>query len=67
MRVGKIKYVIPIMTIKESLKPDTDIISNMMDGQEVVNIRDELIPVLRLHEFFNIIPPSQKLYAAIGI
>jgi len=65
VRVGNTRYTIPIVSIQESLQPDKNQISKMMDGQEVVNIRDRLLPVLRLHEFFHI--ESEKKELSEGI
>ena len=52
VRVGDTKFTIPIVTIKESLKPEQRMISRMIDGQEIANIRDQLVPVVRVHELF---------------
>ncbi len=54
VRVGQAHYIIPIASIKESLRPKDGDITPMMDGQEVVNIRGALVPVVRLHEIFNL-------------
>ncbi len=65
IRVGTTQYTIPIVSIKESLRPDEKIISRMMDGQEIVNIRSQLLPVLRLHDFFNIESETTELSEGI--
>ncbi len=51
-RVGKNLYIIPIIAIKESLKADRRYITRTMDGQEIINIRGQLIPIVRLSEIF---------------
>lgn len=65
VRVGKTRYTIPIVSIKESLKPEKGMVSKLMDGQEVVNIRNQLLPVIRLHEFFNIASDTEELSEGI--
>jgi two-component system chemotaxis sensor kinase CheA len=37
----------------------------MMDGQEIVNIRNQLLPVVRLHEIFNIESDTTELWEGI--
>ena len=53
VRVGRTFYTIPMLAICESLQPARDDITIMNDGQEMVHIRSELLPVLRLHELHN--------------
>jgi len=53
-RVSDAIYAIPTLDIKESLQIDQSKIVNLIDGQEVINVRDNLIPVIRLHELNNI-------------
>ncbi len=53
VRVGRTFYTIPMLAICESLQPAKGDITIMNDGQEMVHIRSELLPVLRLHELHN--------------
>lgn len=61
VRVEDAIYTIPISAIRESLKISKDQITEMTDFQEVVRIRDQLIPVIRLHEFFGGTPNGKNL------
>lgn len=54
VRVGKTRYMIPLIAVKESLQPAGKDITRTMDGQEIVNIRGKLLPVVRLHELLNV-------------
>lgn len=54
VRVGAEKYIIPTVAITESLKPKPDQISSVLQKGEVVNVRGELIPLLRLHDLLHI-------------
>ncbi|MBF0277325.1 MAG: chemotaxis protein CheA [SAR324 cluster bacterium] len=67
IRVGTMIYVIPIVGIRESLKPKKEAISATNDGLEVVLIREELIPVIRLHELHQLKPDSKDLNDGIVI
>ena len=53
LRVGDTCYTLPLLTIRESLRPQRKQITTTPDGQELVRVREELIPVVRLHEVFN--------------
>ncbi|NOR26454.1 MAG: chemotaxis protein CheA, partial [Desulforhopalus sp.] len=54
LRTGSSKYILPILSIKESFQPTPDAITVSPDGQELVKVRDNLLPILRLHELHNI-------------
>ncbi len=50
MKIGHSIYAIPTLDIKESLQVQKEQIVDLIDGQEIVKIRDRLVPVLRLME-----------------
>ncbi len=65
--VGDVKYAIPIVAIKEALQPMASQISVTMDGLELIKVRDEIYPVIRLHEFLGKTPRYHSLEAGILI
>ncbi len=52
--VGNSRYTIPTKAIKESFRPDTKDILKDPDGNEMIMVRGNCYPVLRLHEFFRV-------------
>ncbi len=54
VRVGRDIYVIPIMSISESLQLDPSLISRYKGKADLYKLRDEYIPILRLHDVFQI-------------
>lgn len=54
VKVGYNRYTIPINSIKECLQPTGDQITCMPDNLEVVSIRGELLPVIRLQELYDV-------------
>ncbi|MBD3166811.1 chemotaxis protein CheA [bacterium] len=54
VRVGETTYVIPIVAIQRSLLAEEENITQLVDGQEVMRIRDKLLPAVRLSEFFGV-------------
>ncbi len=67
IRVGNIRYTLPLINIKESLQPSEADVTKTPDGHEIVNIRGKFIPVIRLHKLFNIEPEREKLSEGIII
>ena len=65
VRVGNTLYVIPIVAIKESFKIETRQLTKTMDGQEIVNVRGKLIPVVRVHELLAIKAGTSELREGI--
>jgi two-component system chemotaxis sensor kinase CheA len=46
---GSEKYIIPSLSIVESLRPSEDMISRAAGRGEVINVRGEILPLVRLH------------------
>ncbi|MBF0543149.1 MAG: chemotaxis protein CheA [Candidatus Riflebacteria bacterium] len=59
LRVGKSLYTIPLLSIRESLKPTSDNLFIGPDKCEIVKLRKDLIPIVRLHQLFRR-PGGQK-------
>ncbi len=54
IQVGKARYTIPIISIKESFKPKEGEAIIDPDGNEMIMIRGECHPVLRLHRLYKV-------------
>ncbi len=53
--VGDVKYILPLSSIVESLQPTSEMIKKIGDGsQDLLMLREEFIPVVRLHKLFDI-------------
>ncbi|MGE4290994.1 MAG: Hpt domain-containing protein [Desulfovibrio sp.] len=61
IRVGSSQYTLPLLSIRESFRPEMKQVTVTMDGQEVVKVRDDMIPVVRLHELYNAEPDVVEL------
>ncbi len=62
IRVGEEHFILPLSAIIETLKPEEDMIKQIGDEEsEVLMLRNEFIPVVRLHTTFNITPQNHKL------
>ncbi|MFH1841955.1 MAG: chemotaxis protein CheA [bacterium] len=67
VRVGPARYSIPMLSIREALRVDSAMITNTPEGDELVRVREEMIPVFRLHDAYNIEPDSRELPEGILI
>lgn len=65
IRVGRYKYIIPLMSIKHNFQPNKDAITITPDGQELVRFGENFIPVIRLHKLFKIEPDQRDLNKGI--
>lgn len=62
IRVGNQKYILPLSSIVESLQPTSDMIKKIGDGtQDLLMLREEFIPVVKLHQLFGLEKSFDKL------
>lgn len=60
--VGDQKYILPLSSIVESLQPTSEMIKKIGDGsQDLLMLREEFIPVVRLHQLFGVKPTFDNL------
>ncbi|NOY84574.1 MAG: chemotaxis protein CheA [Nitrospirae bacterium] len=52
VKVGKEVYILPITSIVESMRPKENEIKTIMERGELVNMRGEYLPIVRLAELF---------------
>lgn len=62
--VGGEKFIIPINVVIESLQPKADQLKTV-NGRQVVQVRGEYLPIIRLHRMFNL--ESQVIEPEHGI
>ena len=62
IRVGNQKYILPLSSIVESLQPTSEMIKKIGDGtQDLLMLREEFIPVVKLHQLFGLERSFNKL------
>ncbi len=54
VRVGSQTFIIPLVSIVESLQADESLINTMGGSGELYHFRDEYIPIMRLHKLLGI-------------
>lgn len=65
VRLGDERFILPILSIRESFKPQAGTISKVQGRGELVNIRGKLIPLVRLSEQLGI--PSAVIEPTDGV
>ncbi len=61
IQVGQETYIIPLVSIIESFEVDVNKINSIDRANEVYQIRDEYIPLIRLYEVFGVQPKTTCL------
>jgi len=57
VQIGKEKLIMPLNMIVESLQPTASMIKKVgSEDKEILMLRNEFIPIIRLYDFFNIEP-----------
>jgi len=60
--VGEQRYILPLNSIVESLQPSSEMIKKIGNGaQDLLMLREEFIPIVKLHKLFGVEPRYQKL------
>ena len=54
IRVGGERYILPTNSVRESFHPKSCRVTSLPEGVELVQMRNELIPLLRLREHFQL-------------
>ena len=65
IRVGTERYIVPTISVRESFDPRSCKVTTLPGDAEVVEIRKELLPLLRLREHFQVKEPSMDQRAGI--
>jgi two-component system chemotaxis sensor kinase CheA len=61
VRVGQEIYILPLLSIIESLRVKPSLVNSLAGKAEVYRLREEYIPVLRLYTLFEITPTTSQL------
>ncbi len=61
VRVGKESYIISLVSIVETIQTSAEKVSEIAGQSEVFRLRDEYLPILRLHDLFDVPADSDEI------
>ena len=56
VRVNKELYIVPLLSIMESIQPKREAVTTIVGKGELVNVRGSYLPMIRLYEIFGLQP-----------
>ncbi|VAW80358.1 Signal transduction histidine kinase CheA [hydrothermal vent metagenome] len=65
LNVGDETFVMPLISIVESLQVDTGLVNSVAGSAEMYKLREDYIPIVRLYEVFGIEPKTTTLEEAL--
>lgn len=67
VQVGPEKYIVPMLSIEESIRPKKEDVSTVQQRGELINVRGNLLPMVRLHNLYNVQPKKTNPWDALII
>ena len=67
VRVGPQRYLLPTVSIEQSFRPEAGSISTVAGQAEMVMLRGDLLPVIRLHRIFEVDGAITEIEAGLFI
>jgi len=61
VRVGGQRYIVPTLNIERSFRPTKEQLTMVLQKGELVRVREELLPIYRLHRLFTVREGAQDL------
>ncbi len=65
--VGIERYIVPIFAVTEMFRPTAAMLSSLEDKYEMVMVRGRLLPIVRLHKRFRVVPRNEDPCKALFI
>ncbi|WP_423193839.1 chemotaxis protein CheA [Cupriavidus sp. H18C2] len=67
VRTGEETFILPLNCVMESLQPKADDVHTAANGERVMNVRGEYLPLLELHKVFNVANAVQEPTQGIAV
>ncbi|MBW8038797.1 MAG: chemotaxis protein CheA [Planctomycetes bacterium] len=59
VKIGSDRYIIPINSIVQTLRPEANQISSIQNRAEMAMVHDQLLPLVRLYKLFSVVPTTE--------
>jgi len=67
VKLGEETFVLPLTSIIESIEVSPEQLSTVAGETDVIVLRDEYVPVIRLYEVFNIEPRNRNIFEGLVV
>ncbi|MFB3924435.1 MAG: chemotaxis protein CheA [Syntrophales bacterium] len=67
VRVGRERYIIPTTAIRQLLRPTRESYNSVINKGEMINVRGNLLPLVRLYDLFDIEPEHKEPWESIVV
>jgi two-component system chemotaxis sensor kinase CheA len=67
VRIGPERYIIPTVSIKETFRPQPADVSTVQTRGEVVQVRNMLLPLVRLYDLLGVTPQRREPWEALVV
>ena len=67
VRTGEETFILPLNCVMESLQPKSEDVHTAANGERVMNVRGEYLPLLELHKVFNVTGALQEPTQGIAV
>ena len=65
IQIGAERFIVPTISLKESLKLSKEAYFTVHGSGELVKVRDSMMPLVRLHDFFNEEPKYRNAWEGL--
>jgi two-component system, chemotaxis family, sensor kinase CheA len=65
IRIGDERYIVPTVAMNQSLRPSKESYVTVQGRGELINVRNQLMPLIRLHEIFDVEPKCRNPWDAL--
>ncbi len=65
VRIGQETYIVPLLSILESIQPKETSVKTIVERGELINVRGTYLPVVKLYEVFDIRPEHREVMKGI--
>ncbi len=59
VKIGSDRYIIPINSIVQTLRPEANQISSIQNRAEMAMVQSQLLPLVRLYKLFGVVPTTE--------
>jgi two-component system chemotaxis sensor kinase CheA len=67
VKVGASRFILPILSVEQSLRPKPEQLSSVQDQGEMCMVRQTILPLYRLHQLLDVVPTTEDPTKALVV